>query len=121
MYNYFMLVGYVVSDVELREVKDGKKVVNLLLSVRRDFKNASGEFSYDVIRISLWEFMAEIAADTIKKGSKLGIKGRIYPRNETHEKGFQMMVNDLIAERLIFFDDISKEEVIIDSNQKEIE
>ena len=108
MYNYFMLVGTVVSDVELREVGEGKKVVNLLLSVRREFRTAEGTYNYDTIRISLWEIMAEIAADTLKKGSKIGIKGHIRVKMETLENNVQAQFVNLIADRIIYFDDNNK-------------
>ena len=59
MYNYFMLIGFVVNDLELRTVADGKKVVNIRLAVRREFQNSNGEYEADYVNISLWDFIAE--------------------------------------------------------------
>lgn len=105
MYNYFMLIGIIMDDIELRDLGEGKRVVNLTLAVQRDFKNQEGEYSYDYIRVSLWDFLADIASDNLKKGKKIGVKGRIYPRKESHEKGYKIPVNDLTVERIIYFDD----------------
>ncbi len=109
MYNYFMLIGIITDDIELRDVGEGKRVVNLTLAVQRDFKNMDGEYSYDYIRVSLWDFLADAAMDNLKKGKKIGVKGRIYPRKEPHEKGFKIPVNDLTVDRLIYFDDYTGE------------
>ena len=55
MYNYFMLIGTVTSDVQAKIVNETKKVVNLELAVAREFKNSKGEIIIDKIRIDLWE------------------------------------------------------------------
>ena len=108
MYNYFMLIGYVVNDINTKETKVGK-VVNLALRVRRDFKNADGRYSWDIITVSLWEAMANIAADTIKKGSKIIVKGRIKPSKVTLASGAIVFSNELFADRLISFSDFEDE------------
>ena len=105
MYNYFMLVGLVASNFEIKEVGDGKKVANIFLSVRREFKDMNGDYIYDLIRVTVWDFLAEMAYDTLKKGSKIGVKGRIVPKQEVLENGYKTLVNNLVADRIIYFDD----------------
>ena len=106
MYNYFMLVGVIAYDVEVREVKDGKKVVNVVLAVTRDFKNADGSYSKDYIRVSIWDALIDLCIDSLKKGKRIGIKGRISPRKETISTGAVIPINDLIADRIVYFDDL---------------
>lgn len=105
-----MLVGFVASEFELRELADGKKVVNILMSVRREFKDMNGEYIYDLIKVTMWDFLAEMAASTLKKGSRIGVKGRINPRHETLENGYQTIVNNLVADRIIYFDERAKQD-----------
>lgn len=114
MYNYFMLVGRICTDIEIKEVKDGKRVCNILLAVNREFKNMDGSISTDFFNISLWEALAEVAKDYFKKGAMIGIKGRIYPKKEESKSGYNIMANELIGERIVFFDNqiLSKDDTV---------
>ncbi len=106
MYNYFMLIGRICTDIEIKEVGEGKKVVNLVLAVNRDFKNMDGTYVTDFFRISLWEFLADLANDCLKKGAMVGIKGRLCPKKETISNGTVINVSELIGERVVFFDSL---------------
>ena len=104
MYNYLMLVGTITKDIELKETTDGKVVTTVDLAVTREFKNVDGGYDCDFIRITLWGFVAELAFETLSKGSRVGIKGRVYPHNEQLASGAYVPINELIGERLIYFD-----------------
>ncbi|MBQ9449610.1 MAG: single-stranded DNA-binding protein [Acholeplasmatales bacterium] len=104
MYNYFMLIGFVSNELEIKETSDGKKFLPVDLVVRRDFKNQDGEYTYDKVRIYLWEWLADLAFANVKKDSKIGIKGRVRPKYEKLESGAYVNVNNLYGEKLIFFD-----------------
>ena len=99
-----MLIGTVTKDIELKETTEGKIVTNLELAVTREFKNVDGGYDCDFIRVQLWGFLAEIANDGLSKGSRVGVKGRIYPHMEQLASGAFVPINELIAERLLFFD-----------------
>ena len=109
MYNYFMLIGRIVNDIEIKEYEGGKRVVNLCLLVTRPFKNYEGNYDTDLINVSLWEFMADFALERLKNGCKVGIKGRIAPRKVTLVDGVTISVMDLIGERVLFFDNLSQQ------------
>lgn len=104
MYNYLMLVGVIAKDIELKEVAENKKVVHLDLAVTREFRNAEGSYDTDFLKVTLWDFLAELAADTLSKGSRVGIKGRIYPHVEQLASGAFVPINELIGERIFFYD-----------------
>ena len=104
MYNYLMLVGTITKDIELKETTDGKVVTTVELAVTREFKNVDGGYDCDFIRMTLWGFVAEIAKENLSKGSRVGIKGRIYPHTEQLASGAYVPINELIGERLIYFD-----------------
>ena len=110
MYNYFMLVGVVVNEIELREVAEGKKVVRLRLAVRREFQNMNGEYDTDFINITLWDFLAEYCQATVKKGYRIGIKGRVCPKKET-QNDQTVYTNELYGDRIIFFGDEKTKEI----------
>jgi single-strand DNA-binding protein len=113
MYNYFMLIGNVVNNPELRELSDGRKVVTLGIAIRRDFKSQDGTYETDILNVSFWEFLAELASKA-KKGTKIGCKGRIYPKKNEASDGTKYTSNELFADRILFFtkkDDILDDEV----------
>ncbi len=117
MYNYLMLVGTITKDVELREVAENKRVVVLDMAVKREFRNAEGSYDTDFIKVSAWDFLADIAKEQVKKGSKIGIKGRVSPHIEQLASGAYVPINELIAERLFFFDrNISSDDILREKN-----
>ncbi|MCR5350096.1 MAG: single-stranded DNA-binding protein [Acholeplasmatales bacterium] len=103
MYNYFMLIGTIYKDFEIKEVKDGIRVVSIPLVVRREFQNSNGEYDADFFTVTVWESLAQIAVDNLKKGTKIGLKGRIRPKLITIESGAKIVSNQLVADRLIYF------------------
>ena len=105
MYNYFMLIGYVSKDLEINVTPSGRKVLTIDLAIKRDFMNSEGYYTTDYVRVHLWTYLAEFAIERIKKNSKIGLKGRIRPKYETLESGAKIPTNELIADKIIFFDE----------------
>ena len=103
MYNYFMLMGTICKDIEVKEFEDGKRVVNLVLAVQRPFANMDGEYVRDFFNISMWEFLADLANERLKVGQSIGVKGRLVPKKITLESGAQIYKYDLVAERIMYF------------------
>lgn len=104
MYNYFMLIGVIYKDIELKVAKNGVNYARISLLVNRPFKNVNGEYDADFFQIYLWDALSEIAIENFKKGTKIGIKGRIQTRFQEGENNVKIPAYDLISERLIFFD-----------------
>ncbi len=101
MYNYFMLIGFVCKEIEVKEVADGKRVAKLNLAVTRPFPNVDGTRGTDYFNIALWEFLANQASDYLKVGSKVAIKGRIAPKYVTLDTGAKIQVCELVGEKLL--------------------
>ena len=66
MLNQVVLVGRLTSDLETKELEDGKKVSNMTLAIPRSFKNADGEYETDFVDCSLWNTIAENTATVLK-------------------------------------------------------
>lgn len=77
MLNQAVIVGRLVSDPEINETENNKKVCNITLAVPRSFKNENGEYDTDFIPTVLWESVAENTCNYVKKGDLVGIKGRL--------------------------------------------
>ncbi len=111
MYNYFMLIGTVCKEVEVKEVGDGKRVVSLSLACSKPYQNTDGSRGTDFFNIQLWEFLADTASETLGVGSRVAIKGRIYPKLVTLETGAKINHNELIGERIF---NMSKKNEFVD-------
>lgn len=117
MYNYFMLIGVIYKELEFKTSKNGTKYVRIPLLVARSFKNPDGQYDADLFHIYLWDSLADLADDNFKKGSKIGIKGRIQSRFVTLEDKSVIPAYDLIAERLIMMgqSDVKYNEIDVDA------
>ncbi len=114
MYNYFMIIGTICKDVEIKEVADGKRVLHLVIAVQRPFANVDGNYVTDFFNISVWEFLAEYANEKIKVGSKIGVKGRLLPKLVTLESGAKVYKYDLVGERIINMSYPNREDQVVD-------
>lgn len=85
--NNTTLVGRIASEPELNELADGTKVVNLLVSVQRSYKNSEGEYETDLIKCTLWNGVTEATKNYCRKGDVVGIKGSVQTNVYEDEKG----------------------------------
>lgn len=104
MYNYFLTFGKIQNEPMLIELADGKKVVNMLISIARSFKNSDGNYDYDTVKVSFWDFLADYAKTTFKKGRYIGLKGRISPQEVEIDNGKKAIYHNLICERVFFYE-----------------
>ena len=77
MENQIVLVGRLVSDPEINETENGRKVSEITLAVQRSYKNSEGIYETDFIPCIVWNEMAENAAEFCRKGDIIGVKGRL--------------------------------------------
>jgi single-strand DNA-binding protein len=110
MLNQVVLVGRLTSDLEAKELEDGKKVTNMTLAIPRSFKNADGEYETDFVECTLWNNIAENTAEYCKKGDIVGVKGRLQTNNYEKEDGSKVFKLDVVAEKVTFLSSRSKEE-----------
>jgi single-strand DNA-binding protein len=104
MINNVTLVGRLTKDVELRFTPAGKGVASGTLAVNRNFKNANGEQEADFINIVIWGKPAENTANFTKKGSLIGVTGRIQTRNYEGQDGKRVYVTEVVAEQVTFLE-----------------
>ncbi|MFS0637319.1 single-stranded DNA-binding protein [Mesobacillus foraminis] len=102
MINQVILVGRLTRDPELKFTSDGKAVASVTLAVNRQFRNASGEFDTDFVNCILWRKTAENTAQYCKKGSILGVIGRIQTRQYENQDKKRIYVTEVVAETVQF-------------------
>ena len=98
MINNITLVGRLTKDADLRYTSDGTATATFSLAVNRPFKSANGEREADFINCVIWRKNAENFANFTRKGSLVGITGRIQTRNYENKEGQRVYVTEVVAE-----------------------
>lgn len=93
--NNTIIIGRFTKDPELKSTQSGKSVTNFCLAVSRRVK--SGEQAQaDYIDCVAWDKTAETICKYCKKGSPLGVTGRLQTR--TYDKdGNKIKVTELVV------------------------
>ncbi len=98
MINNSTLVGRLVRDPELRFTQNGTAAASFTLAVNRNFTNQSGDREADFINCVIWRKPAEALANYAKKGSLIGVVGRIQTRNYDNQQGQKVYVTEVVCE-----------------------
>ena len=87
--NTVTLVGNITDDPELRFTPSGAAVANFTVAVNRRFKNGDRwEDRLDgFFRCSCWREMAENAAESLQKGTRVVVVGRLSQRSWEDQEG----------------------------------
>ncbi|MGY3704464.1 single-stranded DNA-binding protein [Vagococcus martis] len=98
MINNVVLVGRLTRDPDLRYTSNGSAVATFNLAVNRNFTNQSGEREADFVNCVIWRKPAETLANYAKKGTLLGVVGRIQTRNYENQQGQRVYVTEVVCE-----------------------
>ncbi|MDG4969280.1 single-stranded DNA-binding protein [Lactococcus lactis] len=98
MINNVVLVGRITRDPELRYTPQNQAVATFSLAVNRQFKNANGEREADFINCVIWRQQAENLANWAKKGTLIGVTGRIQTRNYENQQGQRVYITEVVAD-----------------------
>nr|DAO61058.1 MAG TPA: Single strand binding protein [Caudoviricetes sp.] len=104
MINNVVVVGRLTRAVDLRYTSNGTAYASFTLATDRDFKNQNGERETDFINCVMWRKPAENLANYTRKGSLIGIEGRIQTRNYDNQQGQRVYVTEVLAERFHFLE-----------------
>lgn len=104
MINNVTLIGRLTKDIELKYTGSGLAVAQFTLAVARDFASQNGEKETDFINCVMWRKSAETLANYAKKGSLIGVVGRIQTRSYDNQEGQRVYVTEVNAERFNFLE-----------------
>ena len=82
--NSITIVGNVTDDPELRFTPNGAAVANFTVAVNRRFKGQSGQWEDKLdgfFRCNCWREMAENVAESLQKGTRVVVTGRLQQRS----------------------------------------
>ena len=110
MLNQIILVGRLVSDLEIKETIEDRKEVTITLAIPRSFKNAEGEHETDFIPCKVGYTMCDTLKEYCEKGDLIGVKGRVQSKSYLREDGTSYNAVELIAEKVTFLSSKSNDD-----------
>src|SRR5437762_4977592 len=102
--NKVILLGNLGKDPEVKYTPSGTPVAKLALATNERFKDKEGQWQdrTEWHNVVLWQRLAEIAGEYLKKGSKVYIEGKLQTRSwedkQTNQKKYmtEVVANDLV-------------------------
>ncbi|MBM7609488.1 single-strand DNA-binding protein [Lysinibacillus composti] len=104
MINRVVLVGRLTKDPELRYTPSGVPMTRFTVAVNRTFSNQQGEREADFISCIAWRKQAENLANFMKKGSLIGLEGRIQTGSFEGQDGKRVYTTDIVADSVQFLE-----------------
>lgn len=104
MINKVVLVGRLTKDPELKYTQGGIAVCRFTLACNRSFKSQSGEQEADFINCVTWRKQAENTANFLRKGSLMGVEGRIQTSSFDGQDGKRVFMTEVVADSVQFLE-----------------
>lgn len=104
MINRVVLVGRLTKDPELRYTPNGIASARFTVAVNRTFSNQQGEREADYIQCVAWRKQAENLANFMRKGSLIGVDGRIQTGSFEGQDGKRVYTTDVVADSVQFLE-----------------
>ena len=109
MMNRIVLVGRLTRDPELRRTTSDIPVASFTLAVDDRQKDANGQKTTTFIGVTVWNQAADNVAKYCRKGSLVGVDGRIHQRTFERRDGSKASVIEVIADSVQFLEPKSRE------------
>ena len=104
MINRCVLVGRLTRDPELRYTSSNIPYTRFTIAVNRTFSGPSGEREADFIQCVTWRRQAENVAKFVKKGSLVGVEGRIQTGAYDDKDGKRVYTTDIVCDSVQFLE-----------------
>ena len=98
MINRVILTGRLTKDPDLRKTQTGKSVANFTVAVDRMKRKDQEVADTDFIGCQAWNKTAEYICNYAKKGTLIGVDGRIQTRNYDDSTGRKVYVTEVVCE-----------------------
>lgn len=103
--NNVTIVGRNTKELEAKSLPSGSKVVNFCIAIDRKTKD---DKVTDYIDCVAWGKTADLIAQYVKKGDRLGIVGQITTRTYQDRDGHNRKVTEVLVDRVEFLSDASR-------------
>jgi single-strand DNA-binding protein len=102
--NKVILIGNLGKDPEVKYTPQGTPVAKITLATNERFKGKDGQWQdrTEWHNVVLWQRLAEIAGEYLKKGGKVYIEGRLQTRSwEDKQSGQKKYMTEVVANDLV--------------------
>ena len=99
--NKVFLLGRLVRDPEIRTTQSGKMVTTFTLAVDRF---GGGKDNADFITIVTWDKLAENCGNSLTKGQRALVEGRLQIRSFEGKDGQKRWVTEIVAQSVEFLE-----------------
>lgn len=98
MINRVVLTGRLTHETKLSYTPNGVAVGNFTLAVSRQFTNQAGDRESDFINCVIWRKGAENFSNFTRKGSLVGVEGRMQTRTYDDKDGKTVYVTEVVVD-----------------------
>lgn len=102
--NKVILMGRLTRDPEVRYTQTGKVVCQFTLAVNRPFSNQEGQNEADFIPVVVWGKIGELCGNSLTKGQRALVDGRLQIRSYDAKDGTKRWVTEIIANGVEFIE-----------------
>ena len=101
--NRVQLIGNLGKDPEVKYTPQGTPVAKITIATNERFKDKGGEWQdrTEWHNVVLWQRLAEIAGEYLKKGGKVYVEGRLQTRSYVDKDGVKRYVTEVVAQNLV--------------------
>lgn len=100
--NKVIIVGNLGDDPKINYSSSGSTITNLSVATTESYKDKQGEKQgkTEWHRVVMYNKLAEIAGEYLKKGSKVYLEGRLQTRKWTNKDGADQYTTEIIANEM---------------------
>ena len=101
--NKVILIGNLGKDPELKHTSGGTAVATFTVATNERFKDKNGDWQdrTEWHNVVLWQRLAEIAAEYLKKGRSVYVEGRLQTRSWEDKQGQKRYTTEIVASDLV--------------------
>lgn len=96
--NKVVLMGRLVKEPEVRYTQTGKVAASFTLAIDRPFTSQNGQREADFIPCVIWGKSAELMGNTVSKGQRVLVEGRIQVRSYKDNQGNNRYVTEVVCD-----------------------
>lgn len=97
--NKVILIGNAGADTELRHTKTGRPVAGVRIATNERWTDKEGKKQErtEWHSIVVWDKMAEVCAQYVKKGKQVYVEGRLQTRSWEDDEGIKRYATEIVA------------------------
>lgn len=103
--NKIMLIGRLGQDSETRFTQNNQSATSFSVATDHNYKGKDGNWVTDTTwhNVVAWN-LSDYLKDSLKKGKKVYVEGRLTKRDYTDKEGIKRYVTEVVSERVIPLD-----------------